>query len=299
MKKYLFTLFALAAMAQAGWAQGFYYDIWLDSRRDVMTHGTFAPGENDLTLDMSVVKTGGLHFLNVIPYFEWGDMGVWKCIPFIVPEGWPHTTNASTVEYWVTGYDSHPKRMEYTGTEIPLDIDISGMSYGLHFLNFRCFNEVGEAGPWKVIMFYISNGIYDPEEMTYEYWIDSQEALTGTGYFPGELPLQLDVKDLSDGKHTFYFKAKNWFETYGELFSVKFDKAAITTGIDAATEPTQLSIRATDGVFAIESNTERDITIYQPNGASVAVRHLTVGQNIISNLPSGVYIIEGMKFLLK
>lgn len=299
MKKYLFTLFALATMAQATWAQGFYYDIWFDSNRGAMTHGTFVPGENELTLDLSGVTSAGLHFLNVIPYFEWGVMGQWRCIPFIMPEGWPHTTNAQTVEYWVTGYDSHPTRMAYTGTEIPLNIDISGMSYGLHFLNFRTFNEAGEAGPWKVIMFYLSNGRFDPEEMTYEYWIDSNEPLTGTGYFPGELPLKLDVKDLSDGKHTFNFKAKNWFESYGELFSVKFDKAAISTGIDATTEAEQLSIRAADGVFVIDSNTRRQLAIYQPNGVLVRTVSLDEGQTVVSGLPAGIYLIEGLKFVLR
>lgn len=299
MKKYLFTLFALATMAQASWAQGFYYDIWFDSNRGAMTHGTFVPGENELTLDLSGVNSAGLHFLNVIPYFEWGVMGQWRCIPFIMPEGWPHTTNAQAVEYWVTGYDSKPKRMAYSGTEIPLDIEISGMSYGLHFLNFRTFNEVGEAGPWKVIMFYLSNGRFDPEEMTYEYWIDSNEPQTGTGYFPGELPLKMDVSELTDGKHTFNFKAKNWFESYGELFSVKFDKKAITTGVAETEAPKQLSIRATDGVFIVESKTERDLAVYQANGVLVRKVHLSEGQTVISNLPKGIYMMEGLKLVLR
>ena len=298
MKKYLFTLFALATMAQASWAQGFYYDIWFDSNRGAMTHGTFTPGENELTLDLSGITSAGLHFLNVIPYFEWGVMGQWRCIPFIMPEGWPHTTEAKWMEYWVTGYDSKPKRLEYTGTELPLDIDISMMSYGLHFLNFRTFNEVGEAGPWKVIMFYINNGIFDPEEMTYEYWIDSNEPLTGTGYFPGELPLQMDVSDLSDGKHTFNFKAKNWFESYGEVFSVTFDKKAISTGITETAPAQRLSIRVMDGMMVIESSGERELPIYQANGVLVRTLHLTEGQNIVNDLLPGIYVMEGLKFVL-
>ena len=42
---------------------------------------------------------------------------------------------------WVAGYDESPKRMNYTGADVTLDIDISQMSYGLHFLNYRSFNE--------------------------------------------------------------------------------------------------------------------------------------------------------------
>ena len=99
MKRCLFILYAFVAFFSAALAQGYDYDIWLDSRRDAMVHGKFTPGENTLTLDMSVVKTGGLHFLNVIPYYEWGEMGQWSCIPFIVPEGWPYTTNASFLAF--------------------------------------------------------------------------------------------------------------------------------------------------------------------------------------------------------
>ena len=76
MKRCLFILYAFVAFFSAALAQGYDYDIWLDSRRDAMVHGKFTPGENTLTLDMSVVKTGGLHFLNVIPYYEWGDGAV-------------------------------------------------------------------------------------------------------------------------------------------------------------------------------------------------------------------------------
>lgn len=299
MKKYLFTLFALATMAQASWAQGFYYDIWFDSNRGAMTHGTFTPGENELTLDLSGVKSAGLHFLNVIPYFEWGVMGQWRCIPFIMPEGWPHPTDAKWMEYWVTGYDSKPKRMNYTGTEVPLDIDISGMSYGLHFLNFRTFNEVGEAGPWKVIMFYLHNGIFNSEEMTYEYWIDNNDPVTGQGYFPGELPISIDVNDLSVGKHTFNFKAKNWFESYGELFSVTFEKFDIATDITETAPSQHLSVRVSDGLFVIDSNAERDIRIYSVDGKLVGLYHLVVGQNIINNLEPGIYVIEGLKLILR
>ena len=206
MKRCLFILYALVAIAQIGHSQGFDYDIWLDSRRDAMIHGKFTPGENTLTLDMSVIKTGGLHFLNVIPYYEWGEMGQWSCIPFIVPEGWPHTTNASFLEYWVYGYDSKPTRIPYDGTTYTLNIDLSKMSYGIHFLNVRCFNDVGEAGPWKQIAFYLSNFVFDKEPLCYQYWIDNGEAQTCHDYYPGMVTLPISLENISIGKHTFSYR---------------------------------------------------------------------------------------------
>lgn len=206
MKRCLFILYAFVAFFSAGLAQGYDYDIWLDSRRDAMVHGKFTPGENTLTLDMSVVKTGGLHFLNVIPYYEWGEMGQWSCIPFIVPEGWPYTTNASFLEYWVYGYDSKPKRIPYNGTVYQLDIDVSMMSPGLHFLNVRCFNEVGETGPWKQITFYISNFLFDKEPLCYQYWIDKGEVQTCHDYYPGMVSFPVSLEGLTMGKHSFSYR---------------------------------------------------------------------------------------------
>lgn len=206
MNRFLFILYALVAMVNVSRAQGFYYDIWLDSRRDAMAHGKFVPGENSLTLDMSVVKTGGLHFLNVIPYNEWGEMGQWSCIPFIVPEGWPYTTNASFIEYMVYGYQSKPTRIPYNGTAYQLDIDVSMMSPGLHFLNVRCFNEVGEAGPWKQIVFYISNYAFDREPVTLQYWIDKGDPQTIRDYMPGEVTFMTNIDGLSMGEHTFSYR---------------------------------------------------------------------------------------------
>ena len=176
-----------------------------------------------VTLDIDASQySAGLHFLNYRTLNARGEGGAWKVIPFLMPEYWPGTNEAKWMEYWVAGYDSKPKRMEYTGSEVPLDIDISQMSYGLHFLNFRTFNERGEAGSWKQIMFYISNGIFDPEEVEYEYWIDDGEHVSRTGTMPSTLALPIDISEFQHGEHTFNFRGKNSYGTYGETFTTKF-----------------------------------------------------------------------------
>lgn len=207
----------------------FYYDAWFDNNLNTMTHGKITPGENEIELDLSAVKSAGLHFLNFIPNNEWGERGQWRCIPFLMPEAWPHTSNAKWMEYWVTGYDSQPKRLEYTGSQVPLAIDISMMSYGLHFLNFRTFNEVGEAGPWKQIAFYISNGAFDREPMKYQYWIDDGEHQNGSDYTPGHIILTFSTENLEIGKHTFNYRVCYSDDPdaadalFGETVSVPFD----------------------------------------------------------------------------
>ena len=179
-----------------------------------------------VTLDIDASQfSPGMHFLNLRTLNSTGEAGPWKVITFLMPEGWPGTTQASELEYWVTGYDKEPKRMTFTGGALALDIDVSEMSYGLHFLNVRTFSDIGEPGPWKQIAFYLSNGIFDPEDMGYEYWIDQQtDTVKATGSFPGLLTLDIDVSEMAVGTHTFNFRAKNSYGEYGETFTIQFEK---------------------------------------------------------------------------
>ena len=58
-----------------------------------------------------------------------------------------------------------------------------------------------------------------------------------------------------------------------------------------------MEITSSDGVLYIKSQTERTINIVFPNGITVS-QHINAGNNIISKLATGVYIIEGKKIVL-
>ena len=295
MKRLLTLLCGLVATFSVGWAQGsYYYEQWIDDNRSTIHTGRFAEAEQTVSFDAAGIPTPGLHFLNIIPYDEsgvaghwariafivpetwpatndavmmeyWlsaydqkatlahgvtpevsfsidlsrvspglhflnyrtlnsrGEGGPWKQIAFLMPETWPGTSDAVKVEYWVSAYDQTPILHDYTGPEMSFSIDISQMSYGLHFLNFRTLNERGLYGPWKQIMFLISNGAFDREEITYEYWIDNGDTTVCTGYMPDVLPITADLSALSVGKHVFHFRAKNAAGEYGDEFSTTFD----------------------------------------------------------------------------
>lgn len=55
-----------------------------------------------------------------------------------------------------------------------------------------------------------------------------------------------------------------------------------------------MEITSSDGVLYIKSQTERNINIVFPNGITVS-QHINAGNNVISNLATGVYIVEGEK----
>ena len=196
--------FLLSALIAQGWAQGIYYERWVDNNRVDHQFGWLQEGEQTITADLSNVPSAGLHFLNILPYTDNGEPGKWSQIAFMMPEGWPGTSNAVTMEYWLSDNLGTPVRKDYTSGEQQFSIDISSMSYGLHFLNYRTFNERGEPGAWKKQAFYISNHAFDPEAVCYQYWIDDGEKHTTTSYTPGVEAFTISIEGLSEGKHTFY-----------------------------------------------------------------------------------------------
>lgn len=196
--------FLLSALIAQGWAQGIYYERWVDNNRVDHQFGWLQEGEQTITADLSNVPSAGLHFLNILPYTDNGEPGKWSQIAFMMPEGWPGTSNAVTMEYWLSDNLGILVRKDYTSGEQQFSIDISSMSYGLHFLNYRTFNERGEPGAWKKQAFYISNHAFDPEAVCYQYWIDDGEKHTTTSYTPGVEAFTISIEGLSEGKHTFY-----------------------------------------------------------------------------------------------
>lgn len=281
-------------------AEGAQIEYWLTGYDPSPARIAYTSGEVAFSIDVSRLSPGQ-HFLNFRTLNSAGERGPWKCIAFMMPEAWPATADATKMEYWISAYQTKPTVKDYTGGEVSLEFDVSQMSYGLHFFNFRTLNARGERGPWKQTGFYLNNGLFDAEEIEYDYWIDNGEAQTGTGYMPGVLDLRIDPSNLSDGTHTFYFKGKNQLGTYGDLFTTTFEVKSGTVGIEDAA-PTaserRLTVRAADGALVIDSNCERDINLYLPDGVLARRVHLQAGQNVVSGLQPGVYVTEGLKILL-
>ena len=288
----------IAFVMPEGWphgTDGTKMEYWVTGYQTTPTRVAYTSGDVAFSIDARNFSPG-MHFLNFRTMNAAGERGPWKCIAFMMPEGWPGTTDGKTLEYWVSAYDTKPTRKTFNAGEITFDIDVSRMSYGLHFLNVRSQNAKGEYGPWKQIPFYLSNGLWDEEEIEFEYWIDSNAPLTGTGAIPGAISLKMDISTLAEGTHTFNFKGKNMFGTYGELFTTTFNNEPIATDLKQTTADSQrLQMRSADGMLIIDSSRERTISIYSAGGALVQRLHLQEGQNVVEGLAPGIYIVEGLK----
>ena len=292
----------IAFIMPEGWpntSEGAMMEYWITGYQTKPTLKTYQSGDFTLNIDARNFSPG-IHFLNFRTMNSVGERGPWKCIAFMMPEGWPGTTDGKTVEYWVSAYDTKPTRKSFNTGELTFDIDVSRMSYGLHFLNVRSQNAKGEYGPWKQIPFYLSNGQWDAEEIEYEYWTDTNSPLTGTGAMPGNIMLNMDISNLEEGDHTFSFKAKNFTGTYGELFTTTFKIQAVATTIDQqCADSERLQVFSRDGLLIIDSSRPRDISIYSANGALVRHIRLQEGQNVVESLTPGVYIVEGLKMTVR
>jgi len=347
MKRKLILLFVALTAVWLHTSAQIRCEQWIDSNRGSAKWTNLILGEQTFTVDGISSLTPGLHFLNVLPYDEGGEKGVWRCIPFLMPEYWPGTNDATMVEYWVTGYDQqphrepyagtavmldidasryspgmhffnyrtlnargegdtwkiipflvpegwpgtdegawieywvtsydqHPHRMPFGGGEVKFDIDISQMSYGLHFFNYRTLNERGEGGAWKQIPFYINNGIFDDELISYEYWIDEQDAIKQTAVCPGIVQFDIDMAELPVGKHTLYFRARSWSELFGETYSYEFEVVEDWDAIaDVYVDDKPFDVFTMDGKM---------------------IRHQVT---TLKGLPKGIYIVNGRKEVVK
>lgn len=220
-------------------AQDIYYEMWIDNYRPGIRSGMLSEGEQTITIDATVIPSAGLHFLNIIPFNDDGEQGVWSRIAFLMPEGWPEDTEGKYVEYWIDDNRQLGARKSYVCGEQQFSFDISNMTYGLHFLSYRTFNAKGEAGAWSRIAFYISNHAFDREPMSYQYWIDKGEKCNGSGYTPGEIPFAVDIEGLSAGKHTFYYRVcysddpNDAAATFGETTSVAFEITVVKGDVNS------------------------------------------------------------------
>ena len=220
MKKLFVLLMSIMGLLEVP-AQNAYCEYWIDDNRQAGGRRVVTETEQSFTFDISNMSYG-LHFLNCRVFNTEGEAGTWKQIMFYINNG-AFVENNLFCEYWIDDNRPLGARKPFTETgEFLYSFDISNMTYGLHFLNYRVLDSNGGSGTWKQIAFYISNGAFDQSPITYEYWIDNEEHVVGSGMMGASLPLVIDTEGLAFGKHTFHFKACNEAGVWGDEYTVEF-----------------------------------------------------------------------------
>ena len=132
--------------------------------------------------------------------------------------------NIAGYEYWFDyGYENRVKTSSNNGN-INLSLDVSQLSEGIHFYNFRAKDSNGNwSAPLTQYFFRSSTQQINNQIACYEYWIDknyaSRKKVTGSNSI---INLELDVVALSKGIHYFNFRSQdakgNWSAPITQYF---------------------------------------------------------------------------------
>ena len=277
MLRKITSLFYLLMLCSITHAQDFSsFKCWIDSNYA----GQVPVSGSDQHVSMSVPLDGlkeGVHFFNFLAANNDGTQGnIYRSL-FYIPTAEEVTVTGG--ECWID--DDYANRKVQLGNEDKQNvcIDISQLSAGVHFFNFRTINSDGGFGNIVRTLFYLPEEVMNTIEVVeYEYWLDEDvdNKVTGSDA-KSEYAFTLDVSTLKDGEHTFNFRVKNsaglWSEVYAETFTI--DTA---TGIDTLVQEGEL------------------VDVF--NLAGFLVKH-RASLREIKQLPSGIFLIKGKKVLVQ
>lgn len=193
MRRYiLFVLFL--CLHWVAWGQKDYeYRYWFDKDHGKQQTGTFSSGMLHIDADLSGLDAS-LHAFH-LQVKDTG--GVWSApvTRYFVHDVAPKTT----FEYWM---DSEMQRHQLSAPSGHVDMDVSGLEEGLHFLRFQLSDNQGQSwSPLTRCFFKIPR----EEDFTCSYWVDADYANAKSVKYTGE-PVMLDVADMEDGFHILYMQ---------------------------------------------------------------------------------------------
>ena len=195
-------------------------EYWIDNDYASREQGG---GYNTITPTINVSSlSSGIHFFNYWAKNSLGDLGTLSRTLFYIPERALEDPTITAYEYWIDSNYAGRKTGEAENS-ITATIDVSSLSSGIHFFNYRAMNSFGEQGVLSRTLFYISDlPLGDPTITAYEYWIDNDYAGRKTGEAESAITATIDVSSLSSGIHFFNYRAKNSFDEQGTLSRTLF-----------------------------------------------------------------------------
>jgi len=244
-------LSALTGAAQT--IQG--YEYWFDNDYTGRTTAISSQSEISLNIDIGSIPSG-MHYLN---FRAQGSDGKWGGLSrYIVYLG----TNATQYEYWMD--NDYTNRTVINGS-VPniLSIDISKISAGMHYLNFRARNGGGRWGGLSRYIVYVENNLSNKLSHI-EYWIDDQAEVQKQQVSENTIVLSVDISALENGTHKLKYQGVTQRGGYCMLDSIEFEKT-------------------------ITPVAEKPIINHEGNTVKISVDTASV----VGNLPDVYYTIDG------
>ena len=192
--------------------QSITYEYWLDANYQKRKFGTGSTESISYNVDFSTLSSG-VHFLNFRAKSASGAWGSVMRQIFVVPDA---NGDITQYEYWVDGDYNHRVSKTNNAGDVQTTIDISNLSSGIHFINFRAKPASGTWGSVMRQIFVIPDTNGDISQ--YEYWIDGdynhRVSKTNNG---GDVQTTIDISNLSSGIHFINFRAKPASGTWGSV----------------------------------------------------------------------------------
>ena len=219
MLKRIFYLWLLLLVATLGSAQGLQrYEYWMDS--DYSKHTVVKSSAAEITLDIDVSRLEkGIHYLNFRAQNTAKDWSTISRFLYFIPDDVNPDATVTDYEYWIDEDYSAKLRKKVSSNDIAMNVDISRLTIGVHYFNFRAKNSDGVWGNLSRYLFYIPEPSSEDVTVTdYEYWIDNNYSSKKTSKLSGgDVAMNVDISSLPVGVHYFNFRAKNSDGVWGNL----------------------------------------------------------------------------------
>ncbi|MBQ2524036.1 MAG: hypothetical protein II541_07505 [Prevotella sp.] len=202
------------------------YQYWIDD--DFASHVTdSATLENEFiaTMDISELPVG-IHFFNIRAKNsnkEWSSLAR---LLFYIPEMEDPNAELKEYEYWIDDDYTMHQTEAANDEEFIATLDISDLSVGVHYFNFRAKNTNDKWSSLARLIFYnpeLEDTTASMKE--FEYWLDNNYAeRTNLDTDNGDFVARVDISQLSEGAHYFNFRAKNTNEVWSALLCLEFNR---------------------------------------------------------------------------
>ena len=224
-------------------------EVWFDDSYTSVQH--FAVTSNRVELNISIAELPiGLHSCSIRLQNDEGQWGgITRQLFYNAPE------NAiAGYEYWIDqDYANHQMVTQRTAPST-LAIDLSTLTAGLHYLNFRMLGADNEKGGLARYMFYYQPSAANLQAV--EYWIDEDTSSAQRQQVTeGSVTFSFDISTLSTGSHTLNVQGITPSGAYASLQNFDFDVT------ENSTAPYARILNDTLTFYYDENKTDKDYTI--------------------------------------
>ena len=232
---YILSLLLLSTLTKGQNLVG--YEYWFDTDYPSKVYTAHTQEQISFEADVSTFSQG-LHY---ITFRAKDSEGKWS--PPLTQYFYRTSTDngadnaLNSYEYWIDKDITNKKTTESTNGTIILDLDVTTLTQGVHYLNFRAKDKLGHWSNLLTQYFYrtsTDNGA-DNALSSYEYWIDkdvtNKKSVESSN---GMVTFYLDVSDLSQGVHYLNFRAKDKLGNWSNLLTQYFYRTSTDNGADNA-----------------------------------------------------------------